>query len=211
MLDPVIGFFSHFQEKDWVTFGFSMAAFAVSLWTAHRRHWFDKVKHLEMQADFTAEWLHYVDMQNLSIQLTNVGNGPAFNVRFSSPSDPTHILGLHETAQGPMNKDQFMFQYFRGTIHQAQSGILTSSGLPIPWKFQIDWTDLYGQQRRQIIEGGAVKPARNINSLDWEQLQANPLLYRRGAIGSGSYQDLKLLPRAKRRTLRRNWVDRYDI
>lgn len=205
MFEGIGQFFSQFQSKDWVTTGLALAAFAVSLWTARRRHWFDQVKQLEQQADFTVKWVHHTSRGYFFLLVTNVGKAEAFHVRVSTPDDPTHLLGFETTAQGPVRPDQYLLQSFRGTEVQVARGLKSGGN---PWVFIIDWFDVYGEPRRQVITHSS-NLAEKIDDAGWNDLHTDALHYQRGEIGSSSYQDLRTLPRMKKRWLRRKWVDRH--
>jgi hypothetical protein len=118
--------------------------------------------------------------------------------------DPTHILGLSDTAQGPFREGQFMIQRFAISGSQLRVGI---HGDDEPLVFVVEWVDLYGEPRRQIVNKGRGSGSRRMTTEEWREEFANQ--YDRGAIGTTVYQDLRVLPRIRKRRLRKRWEDRH--
>ncbi|MFE8884931.1 hypothetical protein ACFYLX_03690 [Pseudarthrobacter enclensis] len=206
MFDAIGAFFSEFQPKDWATSLTAVAALGVSALTAWRNHLFNSAKQLEEQANFIAAWKSYEGSNVL--QLTNNGDGKAYSVRLTSPQDPTHILGLSETAAGPLKEGEYMILSFSGVGTYVMYGVPRPGAVTERLTFVVDWVDVYGVPRRQKINN--VHPGEGLTDEGQNALYASPMLYKGGEIGASVHQDKALFPKLKKKSLSRVWRDRHS-
>ena len=147
MFDGIIVFFSHFQEKDWVTSSFALVAFLTSAFTLYRSHRNHQQTLLKEQAIFEVSWIGPSDqVGNWGVLVArNVGTAWAYDVGAFLSADPSKLLGLHETAAGPLKPGQAL----RAAL--SRSARLLESSVPAmkDVRVVVEWTDQFGVRRRQ--------------------------------------------------------------
>lgn len=206
MFDGIVSFFGHFQEKDWITFAASIAALAVSSWTWWRNHRLGHLKLLEHQADFSAKWRIDTSQQYVFLEISNIGTGRAYKVRAHLPSDPQHLLGLEETAQGPLIEGQHMAFGSRISAQQLEFGAEAGTD-KLGYGAVIDWVDDYGIPRRKMFTHGGIP--RESSEGAWQASVQREGGYSGGSIGTTAYYDPRMTPAFRFRPWRRFWVERH--
>lgn len=187
MFDGIVGFFSHFQERDWATFSIALFAAAVSVLTLVRSYLNHHQTLLKDQADFTARWMTLEGRNVVWMVLENIGTSRAYSVRARFPLDPQHLLGLEETAQGPVLPEM---QFALSTHLQADSFMM---GTPMFFvdknlTLEITWLDQFGVPRRKALKHEVLP---HIRLSEGEQYPGIPeeKTYGAGHIGSAEYFD----------------------
>lgn len=206
VFDGIVGFFSHFQEKDWVTFWAAVAALAVSAWTWWRNYVLGHIKLLDHQADFAPKWHIDIGRQYVFLEIKNIGAGRAYKIRVHAPADPQHLLGLDETAQGPVVEGQMMQLGTKIAPSQLEFGAEAGKD-KLGYGIVIDWVDDYGVPRRKSFTHNGIPREKAQNA--YEDFLKSEDLYSGGWIGTATYYDPRRMPRVPLRPWRRFWVQRH--